>query len=87
MQTSQKAKPQRSSSRGGGGSGRNIAARVKMTIAPARVETERRNMVQTQSGRPPSMSWFTATPSRFPSRRFPPCSPPPSRIVTHDVTA
>ena len=44
MQTSQKAKPHRSSSSGWGGSGMKMAARVMMTIAPANVDIDRRSI-------------------------------------------
>lgn len=46
MQTSQKAYPQRSSSRAWGGSGMNMAARVMMTIAPASVDIDKSNMAE-----------------------------------------
>ena len=45
MQTSQNAKPQRSSSSGQGGSGIRMAARVRMNIAPASVDIDSRSIV------------------------------------------
>lgn len=50
MHTSQKAKPQRSSASGWGGSGMRYAARVMMTIAPASVDIDRRNMLAMDGG-------------------------------------
>lgn len=51
MQTSQNAKPQRSSSSGHGGSGKNMAARVRTTIAPASVDIDKRSIVDVAAGR------------------------------------